>query len=285
QTNITLQPYNIYKYRMTDISYTQYLNSAVNVAKSVGPLILENYNNRDKKVEYKGAVDLVTETDKNVEEIIIKTLTTEYPHTKILGEESTKDGVYNWGNEPTWIIDPIDGTTNFVHRFPLFCVSIGLSINKEIVVGCIYSPVLNEIFTATKGGGSYLNGNKLQVTSVETLQQAVVATNVGYDRSEYGVEFMMSNLKAIMMQNVQSIRFSGTAAWEMASVACGRLDCFYEWGIHPWDIAAASLMITEAGGVVVDPSGGPVQMEGRRVLCGNATICQVVSKLLGVRKP
>ncbi|EFA77661.1 inositol-phosphate phosphatase [Heterostelium album PN500] len=268
-----------------NISYEQYLQSAVKIAREVGPKILENYSNRDKKVEYKGAVDLVTETDKNTEEAIIKALTTEYPHTKILGEESTKDGIYNWGNEPTWIIDPIDGTTNFVHRFPLFCVAIALSINKEIVVGMIYSPVLNEMFTATKGGGSYLNGVKLDVTNVDNLQQAVIATNVGYDRSEYGVEFMLSNIKNILSQNVQSIRMSGTAAWEMASVACGRLDCFYEWGIHPWDIAASSILITEAGGVVLDPSGGPVQMEGRRVLCGNPKICDLVSKCLGVRKP
>ncbi|EGG20152.1 inositol-phosphate phosphatase [Cavenderia fasciculata] len=270
---------------MSTPTFEQYLASAVAVAKEVSPMVLENYNNRDKKVEYKGAVDLVTETDKAVEAHIIKRLTEQYPETKIMGEESTKDGVYGWTDEATWIIDPIDGTTNFVHRFPLFCISIALSINKQIVVGCIYSPVLDELFTATKGGGAFLNGQRMSVTSVDSLQQAVVATNVGYDRTPYGIDFMLTNFKSIMSQNVQSLRFSGTAAWEMASVACGRLDCFYEWGIHPWDIAAASIMITEAGGVVVDPSGGPVDMEGRRVLCGGQKIVDIVSKLLIPKQP
>ncbi|KAF2073217.1 hypothetical protein CYY_005468 [Polysphondylium violaceum] len=265
---------------MMEISYADYLQSAIDVAKDIGPTILKNYNSRERKIEYKGAIDLVTDTDKAVEEHIIKTLTGKYPHTKILGEESTKDGIYNWGNEPTWIIDPIDGTTNFVHRFPLFCVSIALSINKEIVAAVVFCPVLNELFTATKGGGAFLNGEQIFVSSVDTLSNAMVATNVGYDRTKAGIDHMLGNLDNILNQNVQAIRFSGTAAWEMASVSCGRLDCFYEWGIHPWDIAASTLLIREAGGVVVDPSGSDVNMEGRRVLCGGKPIVDLLSKLL-----
>ncbi|KAN0009316.1 hypothetical protein ACTFIU_006596 [Dictyostelium citrinum] len=269
---------------MENITLDQYLQSAVEVVKDIGPMILKNYNSRSKQIEYKGAIDLVTDTDKAVEEHIIKTLTTKYPHTKILGEESTKDGIYNWGNEPTWVIDPIDGTTNFVHRFPLFCVSIALSINKEIVVACLYAPVLDELFTATKGGGAFLNGESISVSSVEHLSQSIISTNVGYDRSDKGIEFMLTNFKNILKDNVQALRFSGTAAWEMASVSCGRVDSFYEWGIHPWDIAAASLLITEAGGVVVDPSGGKCDMESRKVLCGNPNIVNKLSKLL-IEKP
>eukprot|EP01132_Coremiostelium_polycephalum_P012349 gene12349-15092_t len=264
-------------------TYQEYLEAAVSVAKEVGPMILKNYYSRERKVEFKTAIDLVTDTDKAVEEYIIKNLTAKYPWTKILGEESTKDGVYGWTDEPTWVIDPIDGTTNFVHSFPLFCVAIGLSIKKEMVVGVVFCPVLNELFTATRGGGAFLNGSPISVSSAEHLHQAVVATNVGYDRTPQGIEFMLTNFKSILSQNVQAIRCSGTAAWEMASVSCGRLDCFYEWGIHPWDIGAASLLITEAGGVVVDPSGGPIQMEGRRVLCGNKKIVDVLSKLLAVK--
>ncbi|KYQ89637.1 inositol-phosphate phosphatase [Tieghemostelium lacteum] len=269
---------------INNISYQEFLQAAVDVTQEVSPLILKNYHSRERKIEYKGAVDLVTDTDKAVEEHIIKTLTTKYPFTKILGEESTKDGIYGWTDEPTWIIDPIDGTTNFVHRFPLFCVSIALAYKKEVVVGVIYCPTLNETFTATLGGGAYLNGEKISVSQVDNLQHAVIATNVGYDRSKSGIDFMLGNLSNILNQNVQSIRFSGTAAWEMASVSCGRIDCFYEWGIHPWDIAAASILITEAGGVVVDPTNTKVNMESRKVLCGNPKIVELVSKQL-LEKP
>eukprot|EP01097_Dermamoeba_algensis_P008926 TRINITY_DN613_c0_g1_i6.p1 TRINITY_DN613_c0_g1~~TRINITY_DN613_c0_g1_i6.p1 ORF type:complete len:229 (-),score=51.82 TRINITY_DN613_c0_g1_i6:53-739(-) len=203
------------------------------------------------------------------------------------GEESYKGGDYNLSNKPTWIVDPIDGTTNFVHRYPFVAVSIALSINKVIVVGVVYNPILHELFQAYKGGGAYLNDQPIQVSSNTTIPRSVVTTNFGYDRTEEGIAFMTSCLTSLLSKQIQSLRSGGSAACEMTSVACGRLDLYYEWGIHPWDIAAAALIITEAGGVVLDPHDGQeVDIETRRVLCGNASLAQhVVSALASVKIP
>jgi len=261
-------------------SLQQALETVVKVAKEAGKLILKGYHATETNVQHKGIVDLVTDTDKSVEAYVIGELTKVYPESSFLAEESAAS-TYSLYDAPTWIIDPIDGTTNFVHKLPLFCVSIALSVNKQIVLGVIYVPLVDELFTAVKGKGSFLNGKPIHVAGATKLQQAVVGTNVGYDRSPANVDYITGKIKLLMLNEVQSIRCAGSAASEMVAVACGRLDIFYERGIHPWDIAAASIIVTEAGGVVTDISGQPLDLLSRRVMCGNKNIVEVVTTIFG----
>eukprot|EP01111_Echinosteliopsis_oligospora_P002752 TRINITY_DN1422_c0_g1_i1.p1 TRINITY_DN1422_c0_g1~~TRINITY_DN1422_c0_g1_i1.p1 ORF type:complete len:277 (-),score=86.71 TRINITY_DN1422_c0_g1_i1:64-894(-) len=266
-----------------DISLQQLVDSVQEIAREAGKIIRQAIKDSENTaVHHKGLIDLVTDTDRKVEQHIIKQLTTKYKDSTVLAEEdSSASNKEILTNEPTWIIDPIDGTTNYVHQFPNYCVSIALAFDQQIVLGVVYHPVLDEMCWATKGGGAFLNGNKIKIaTTADTLSKAVVATNVGYDRTPEGVDWMLSNLKGLLLNNVQSIRCCGSAAWDMVSVGIGRLDVFYEKGIHAWDIAAASIIVKEAGGVVVDLSGAPLNLMNRRVLCGNATIVDVVRLVL-----
>jgi len=239
--------------------------------------------NTDSNIHHKGRVDLVTDTDRKVEEYIIKTLAARFPTSRFLAEESSDSQSEVLSDEPTWVIDPIDGTTNFVHKFPVFCVSIALAMSGKVVVGVVYNPLLNELFTATLGGGSFLNGTPIHVAHADSLDKAVIATNVGVDRTPEGAEFLTKNIKNLLLNNVRSIRCSGSSAWEMSSVASGRLDAFYEKGIHSWDIAAASLIVTEAGGMVAGMDGTPLDLANRQVLCGNKTLVPIIAHVLSLR--
>lgn len=257
----------------------QALDRVILIAKEAGNLIMQGLqSNTDASVHHKGTVDLVTDTDKKVESFVISELTKSYPTSEFLAEESASSS-YNLSDAPTWIIDPIDGTTNFVHKLPMFCVCIALSIKKEILLGVVFNPALDELFTATKRKGAFLNGKRISVASAAKLQQAVVSTNFGYDRSPANVEYTLTKLQALLLNEVQSLRSGGSAACEMCSVACGRLDAFYERGIHPWDIAAGTIIVEEAGGIVRDISGGPLDLLSRRVMCGNKQIVEIVSTL------
>jgi len=267
---------------MEEQNHKIYLDKAIEVAKVAGEMIKKAFYS-EKIVESKGVADIVTETDKKVEEFIFTTLGSSFPSHKFLGEEthsSSKSSGYNWGNEPTWIVDPIDGTTNFVARLPFVCVSIGLAIQKKVVLGVIYNPILEELFWAMRGSGAFLNGKLIHVSTVTNMESAVIATNVGYDRTPQGIAFMLSNLKNLLDEKVRSIRMGGSAAMDMAGVACGRLECFYECGVHPWDIAAASVIVEEAGGIVLDPFGEAVDLESRRVLTGHKDFLPLVIKVL-----
>jgi len=257
------------------------------VAREAGTIILSALNtNTDENVHLKGSVDLVTDTDRKVESFVISSLTKHFPSSRFLAEEdvsttsTTDSNTEVLSDLPTWIIDPIDGTTNFVHKYPIFCVSIALAVGKQVVVGVVFNPFLNELFTATKGGGAFLNELPIRVANATSLDKAVIATNIGVDRTPEGAEFLIQNLRRLLLNNVQSTRSGGSSAWEMSSVACGRLDAFYERGIHSWDIAAASLIVTEAGGVVTSLDGSPLDLLNRQVLCGNRHIVDIISKLL-----
>jgi len=267
------------------MDYQEYLKRACEVAISAGKMIKDAFYEEHKSLEYKGVTDLVTQTDKAVESYIFSTLGGYFPDHLFLGEEThssqkSSNKGYNWTEKPTWIVDPIDGTTNFVHRFPFVCVSIALAINRKVVVGVVYNPILEEFYRATLGGGAFMNDKPIKVADTEIIEKAVVATNVGYDRTEEGINFMMSNMKNLLLNNVRSMRSGGSAAVEICSVASGRLDVFYEFGIHPWDIAAAGLIATEAGAVFVDPSGIEIDLESRRVLVGNKDIVSHMVRVL-----
>mmetsp|Transcript_14489 Transcript_14489/g.41150 ORF Transcript_14489/g.41150 Transcript_14489/m.41150 type:complete len:282 (+) Transcript_14489:99-944(+) len=256
-----------------------YHNRAKELALQAGAIVEKAYHDRSMNVEFKGAVDLVTSVDKEVEALLITSLRESFPECEFLAEESADVG-YTLTDKPTWVIDPVDGTTNFVHKFPFVCVSIALCVELEVVCGVVYNPILKEMFEARRGKGALLNGKPIKVAPCESLQQAVVATNVGYDRTEEGIQFMNENMAAILRQNVRSMRSLGSSACELCSVACGRLDGFYEYGIHPWDIAAAALILEEAGGQARDPSGDPLDLLSRRVLGGSPGVVTALASIL-----
>ena len=191
-----------------------------------------------------------------------------FPNDRFIGEESANKE--QWTNEPTWIIDPIDGTTNFVHTFPFSCVSIGLTVNKEPSLGVVYNPSLDRLYTAIKGQGAKLvEGKKesvvLCVRECPSLSEALVMSEFGSQRDDAKKDAVFRNLEAIGWQ-CHGIRSMGSAALNLCSVASGHADAYYEFGLHIWDMAAAALILTEAGGYVCDTKGGPLHLQNRRIL-------------------
>eukprot|EP01094_Clydonella_sp_ATCC50884_P004344 TRINITY_DN13372_c0_g1_i1.p1 TRINITY_DN13372_c0_g1~~TRINITY_DN13372_c0_g1_i1.p1 ORF type:complete len:295 (+),score=101.37 TRINITY_DN13372_c0_g1_i1:18-902(+) len=277
------------------------LEVAVRVARDAGATILSAFHGtyEAKGIMFKGSVDLVTQVDKDVEEFVFGALREAYPEHHFLGEESAAEAgaPAQLSQHPTWVVDPIDGTTNFVHKLPMSAVSIALVVNRQPVVGVVFNPMVDELFTATRGGGAFLNNKPIHVSECASIDQAVIATNVGYTRSDPGIEFMLENIRRILKANVRSLRMEGSSALELCSVAVGRLDAFYEFGIQAWDIAAATLIVKEAGGVVVDPetanksenaapsSHPDLDLTARRVLGANNALAVRLSGLFVLPEP
>lgn len=221
-------------------------------------LILKTAISGLKTVDEKlGNWDLVTEYDRKIEDVIIGNLKTKFPNHRFIGEESTGKELPELTDDPTWIIDPIDGTTNFIHGFPHTCVVIGLAIKKEMVIGIVYNPVLEQLFTARKGRGAFLNGKPIKVSEVQDLSKALICMEAGFMKVDSLREKTMERLQAIISE-AQGIRTLGVAALTLCYVALGIVEAYYIEGpgISTWDIAAASLIITEAGGVVLDRETG-----------------------------
>ncbi|CAI5464223.1 unnamed protein product [Closterium sp. Yama58-4] len=248
----------------------EYLDVAVTAARMAGEVIRRSFN-APKDVQHKGKVDLVTETDKQCEALIMQHITAAYPSHKFIGEEeSSVHGTAGLSDDPTWMVDPLDGTTNFVHRYPFVCVSIGLAINKAVVVGVVFNPILNEMFTAMRGHGAMLNGEPIHASSQTHMGSALLATEIGTKRDVGTVAGLTGRIANLLFQ-VRSLRLSGSCALNLVGVACGRLDLFYEIGFGgPWDVAAGSLIVEEAGGLCFDPSGGPFDVMACRVAASNA---------------
>lgn len=183
------------------------------------------------------------------------------------------------------MVDPLDGTTNFVHRFPFVCTSIALVIRKEIVVGVVYNPILKELFTAVKGKGAFLNGQPIKVSDKSQLQQALLATEIGVSRNDEVMDAIFSRIRNVTSK-MRSIRCAGACALNLCSVACGRIDVMYEVGFGGcWDCAAGALIVTEAGGQMLDPSGGAFNVMARRVLGANAHLGKPVADIIATCKP
>lgn len=181
---------------------------------------------------------------------------------------------------PCRMVDPLDGTTNFVHRYPFVCTSIALVIRKEIVLGVVYNPIMKELFTAIKGQGAYLNDQPIKVSSKNQLDQALLATEVGVSRDAEVMDAIFDRIRSLTSR-MRSIRCSGACALNLCSVACGRIDAMYEVGFGGcWDCAAGALMVTEAGGEILDPSGGPFDVMARRVLGANAHLGKPVAGII-----
>ena len=228
-----------------------------------------------QNVETKSLNSLVTYVDKTAEKIIVDALQKLLPEAGFIAEEGTSD---KKGNVYNWIIDPLDGTTNFIHGIPIYSVSIGLAKNNEIICGVIYIPSLKECFSAFLNGGAFLNEKKIKVSDTKNLNDTLLAT--GFPYYDFGkMDAYILILKHLIL-NTRGIRRMGSAAIDLAYVACGRFDGFFEYSLHPWDVAAGSLMVKEAGGQISDFSKGNNYLFGQEIIASNANIHSEIQSLI-----
>ena len=251
------------------------LNTAVKAARRAGNIIVRATRNLDVVVvREKAANDFVTEVDREAERAIITTLHEAYPGHAILAEESGASGT----SEFQWIIDPLDGTTNFLHGFPQYCISIALEHRGIVTQGVIYDPVKNDLFTASRGRGAYLNENRIRVSKRLQLKSSLVGTGFPFKELVH-LDAYMAMLRD-MMKGTAGVRRAGSAALDLAYVAAGRLDGFWELGLARWDMAAGSLLITEAGGLVGDLQGNEGFMQSGYIVAGNPKVFGEMLRLL-----
>ncbi|XP_010463715.1 PREDICTED: inositol-phosphate phosphatase-like isoform X1 [Camelina sativa] len=265
-------------------SLDQFLAAAIDAAKKAGQVIRKGFY-ETKHVEHKGQVDLVTETDKGCEELVFNHLKQLFPNHKFIGEETTAAfGVTELTDEPTWIVDPLDGTTNFVHGFPFVCVSIGLTIGKIPVVGVVFNPIMDELYTGVQGKGAFLNGKPIKVSTQSELVTALLVTEAGTKRDKATLDDTTNRINSLLTK-VRSLRMSGSCALDLCGVACGRVDIFYEVGFGgPWDIAAGIVIVKEAGGLIFDPSGKDLDITSQRVAASNASLKELFVEALQLTK-
>lgn len=220
-------------------------------------------------VRFKGTVDIVTEADEQSERIILQALNRHFPDHGVLSEESGSVAARNLGSDYLWIIDPLDGTTNFAHGYPMFAVSIGLEVKGQRELGVVYAPVLDELFVAERGQGAYLNGERLRVSTTDSLIYGLLASGFGYEPTM--AESNVAHWRRFLPLT-QGLRRDGSAALNLCFVAAGRLDGYWEMGIRHWDSAAGALMVLEAGGQVTDFAGGPYAGDAPNCLASNGIL-------------
>jgi myo-inositol-1(or 4)-monophosphatase len=252
------------------------LDLAIEAALEAGNFLKMNVGNV-KQIEYKGghATNLVTEIDKKSEEIIISKIKKKYPNHDFLGEES---GYAKVTSEFRWIIDPLDGTTNFAHGLPIFSVTIGLEYKGEIILGVVYHPILDELFTAEKGKGAYLNKKRIKVSQTKKLIESLVVTGFPYTINQKP-EPEITHFRNFIVES-QAVRRLGSAALDLAYVACGRFDGFWEGTLNAWDMSAGVLLVTEAGGKWTDYQGKPSSVYNKQVLTSNGLIHNEMMEVL-----
>lgn len=257
---------------------SDFLEIAEKAARKAGRILIE-LRSADLQIRKKGVVDLVTDADKKSENLIRDIIKSAFPHHSFRAEEGTQsagDSGY------LWLVDPLDGTTNYAHGFPVFCVSIGLLKNNEIIAGCVYNPCLDECFTAEKDRGAYLNGMRISVSQTAKLDDALLATGFPYDIRVSDD----NNLRefAAFYRKAQAVRRAGAAALDLAYVACGRLDGFWEFKLSPWDIAAGILLVEEAGGKVTSWTAGKADIFEGEILVSNRLIHDQMVEVLKVAR-
>jgi myo-inositol-1(or 4)-monophosphatase len=225
--------------------------------------ILRRHQGQPLHIEYKGTIDLVTEVDRESEAYLRARIAEAYPDHQILGEE---EGLAGAESPFRWLVDPVDGTTNYAHGFPYYCVSVGLEFEGRIIAGAVYNPCLDELFSADLGGGATCNGRPIQVSDIDELRRSLLTTGFPYSVIEEG-----NNLPhfARFLHQCQAVRRAGSAALDMCNVACGRYDGFWEYGLSPWDMAGGSIILTEAGGRISDYQGRPFNLYGKELLASN----------------
>ena len=253
------------------------LNVAVMAARRAGAVLIRNLPKLEKlKVEQKGHNDYVSEADRAAERAVIEIIQKHYPEHAILAEESGAQG--DADSNTVWIIDPLDGTTNYLHGFPVFAVSIGVQIDGRMAHGVIYDPMRQELFTATRGDGAQLDARKIRVSGQLELQRALVGTGFPFRQAESEIEPYLGMLGKVV-KSTSGVRRPGAAALDLAYVAAGRLDAFWETGLAPWDLAAGSLIIREAGGIVSGLDGSENFLDTGHILCGTPRIYKKLAKL------
>jgi myo-inositol-1(or 4)-monophosphatase len=241
---------------------------AIETARAAGHLLLEKYG-RLTAVTKKGDYNLVTEADLASEALIIERIKSHYPRHTILAEESGDTVVVDGDSKWKWVIDPLDGTTNFAHGYPCFCVTMALEHEGKIVVGVTYDPTRNELFTAEKGQGASLNFKPIRVSSTEKMSESLLVTGFPYDFKDH--DDFARHLTAFLL-GARGVRRDGSAAIDMAYVACGRFDGFWEEGLNPWDVAAGLLLVNEAGGRVTGYDGSPLSIYNPPICASNGAI-------------
>jgi len=244
----------------------RYLPLAVAAAKEAGRIQMLHFGH-SHPVEYKGEFNPVTEVDRRCEQAIVKMISDALPEHDILTEESPFE---EKGSPWKWIIDPLDGTTNYFHGFPCFCASIGLEVEGEVKLGVVYVPTLNELFHAEKGKGAFLNGERIVVSRIDRLNRSLLGTGFPYDVHEHA-DFYLRYFRQFLTKGF-ALRRPGSAAIDLSYLAAGRFDGFWEFKLHAWDVAAASLIVSEAGGKITDFQGRPFNIYSGEILASNGLI-------------
>ena len=235
------------------------------IAREAGALLMEYFRSR-VKIEYKGDVDLVTVADRKSEALILERIRGAFPTHDVMGEEGTR---IETGSDYRWYVDPLDGTTNFAHGYPVFCVSLAVEYKGERVAGVLYDPTRDELFAAEKGSGARLNALPIAVSKTDRLAESLVATGFPSHKRHKNPNIYFYHQITL---RTHGVRRAGSAALDLANVACGRYDGFWEFNLNPWDTAAGVLIVQEAGGTVTNMSGGPFQIDSRETLASNGLI-------------
>ena len=251
------------------------LNVAVMAARRAGAVLGRNFKKLNKlKVEMKGHNDYVSDADLAAETAIIDIIKKHYPEHAILAEESGASGE----SDTVWIIDPLDGTTNYLHGFPIFCVSIGVQVKGRMEHAVVYDPTREELFTASRGAGAQLDEHKIRVSGNKDLQHSLIGTGFPFRQADLELEPYLSMLSKVV-KNTSGVRRPGAAALDLCYVAAGRLDAFWETGLQAWDLAAGSLILREAGGIISALDGGENYLKTGHVLAGTPRIYRGLAKL------
>ena len=256
------------------MSYKKELEVTKKAAGAAAKIIRDFTKDSSFEIKLKGKNDLVTDADLASEKKIIETIIHSFPNDVILAEESEQKVSLPEGR--VWIIDPIDGTTNFAHGFPVYCISIALWENKTPVVGLVMEVANGEVFHAVKGGGAFRNGDPIVISEETDPSASLIGTGFPYKDLDLVDNYLV--LFKRMMGKTHGVRRPGTAAWDLCNVACGRFEGFYEYGLSAWDVAAGSLIIQEAGGTVMDWTGGSNWLFGQRIIAGNKPMCDFLIK-------
>jgi len=251
---------------------SNYLEAAVETAQEAGKILLEEFE-RPVRITYKGDVDLVTQADRRSEEAVVARLKKYFPDHAILAEEGSG---HERPSKFCWYVDPLDGTTNFAHGYPCFGVSIGLTEADKLIAGVVYNPVSKELFAAARGEGATLNGRKIHVSAIEELGTSLLAT--GFPSHKRAQNPNIHYYWDFTLQS-HGVRRDGSAALDLAGVAAGRFDGFWEFGLHPWDTAAGVLLVEEAGGRVSDFDGKPYKLGGRVILASNGHVHEEMQRV------
>lgn len=249
---------------------------AISVAKEAGALLRDRLNT-NFQISHKGEINLVTEVDIASETLIRERIATRFPRHQVLAEEG---GLAETSSEYRWIVDPLDGTTNYAHGYPIFCVSIGLEYRGEAIIGVVYDPMRDEMFTAERGSGAWLNNRKIHVSGTKELLKSLLSTGFPYDIKTSTVTNLGHWTNFAM--NAQALRRDGAAALDLCYVACGRFDGFWELNLSPWDMAAGGLMVREAGGQVSDFRGGEFSPYRPEIIASNGLIHQRMIEVIAL---